>query len=159
MCSPIGDYMRRKSLVSLTPEQRQYLLRLVLTGNASARKLTRARILLRSDTQQEGGPWADEEIARALDISPMTARRVRQVFAREGLDAAIEHRQQRRTYSRKLDENAKAILLALFHVEPPQGRSKWSAQSLADRMIQLGYISGISRETVRKALKEQGVNL
>ncbi len=48
-------------IVDLTNEQREELIDLTGKGKASARKLTRARILLKAD---EG--WKDEQIVAAL---------------------------------------------------------------------------------------------
>ena len=42
--------------VLLDPEQRDSLVSLISSGKASARKLTRARILLKADESQTGPP-------------------------------------------------------------------------------------------------------
>ena len=57
----------RKHVVKLSKEEREQLLAMIKRGTAPARKLTRARILLRSD---EGMP--DGQIAEALDTSRVT---------------------------------------------------------------------------------------
>ena len=53
--------------VNLSAEKRNQLINLVSSGVENARKLTRARILLKAD---EG--WTDAEITRALDVVPAT---------------------------------------------------------------------------------------
>ena len=53
---------KKKYIVSLTPEEREKLQKLIYSGKARARKLTRARILLKAD---EG--WTDKAISEALD--------------------------------------------------------------------------------------------
>ena len=47
--------MRKKYLVTLTPEERRRLIAMIAADKASALSLTRARILLKAD-QTEGGP-------------------------------------------------------------------------------------------------------
>lgn len=150
--------MRKKYFVKLGGEQRQLLLRLISTGKISARKLTRARILLKADVG-EGKRWTDEEISRALDVSTSTIERVRALFAEGGLDAAIDYRQPKRSYERKLDDEAKALLQVLFYADPPDGRLRWTMRLLAEKLIEFGYADKLSRETIRKVLKETGLKL
>ena len=45
--------------VTLTDEERQDLLALIAKGKAAARKLTRARILLKADCSPLGPAWSD----------------------------------------------------------------------------------------------------
>lgn len=77
MGSDEGEAMRSKYAVHLTEAERARLRTLIGTGAASARLLTRGRILLKAN-QGEGGPgWTDAAIAGALDVHPATVGRVR----------------------------------------------------------------------------------
>jgi DNA-directed RNA polymerase specialized sigma24 family protein len=76
---------RKKYVVDLTAEERTTLEQLVQRGKSSARKLTRARILLQAD---EG--LTDEEIASALTVSVATIERTRQRFVEANLEALNE---------------------------------------------------------------------
>jgi len=98
---------RKLYFVELTDEERAELEALVSAGNHSAQKLTRARILLKSD---EG--WSDPKIAEALDCGRATVQRTRERFSRERL-GAIERKKPNRIYACKLDGNAEAHLIAL----------------------------------------------
>lgn len=149
----------KKYVVELTKEQRQALLKLVSTGKASARKLTRARILLMTDSGQEKKQWTDNAISRALDVSTATVQRVRQKFIEEGLGAAIEYNQPQRTYERKLNKEAEALLVVLFYTNPPSGRNRWTAKLLAERLIEIGYVDYISQKTVQKTLRDSGLDI
>jgi hypothetical protein len=40
--------------------------------------------------------------------------------------------------------------------DPPEGRCHWTLQLLADELVVLGLVEGISTETVRQALKKLG---
>lgn len=142
--------MRKKHVVTLTDEQRQELDRLVNTGRESARKITRARVLLKA-----ADGLADDAIAAALDVGAATVDRVRRRFAEGGLDAAVERRPQPpRPEKRVLDGAAEAKLTMLACSTPPDGHDQWTLDLLADRMVQLKYVPAISRDTVARHLKK-----
>jgi transposase len=145
----------KKYLVTLTPEERQQLSRLTSSGKAAALVLTRARILLKAD-QASGGPaWEDATIAAALDCGHRTVERVRQRFVEDGLDAALQRKQQDRpSRPRKLDGRAEARLIALACSQPPDGRKAWTLQLLADRLVELRVVDSVCDETVRRVLKK-----
>src|SRR3954464_3557575 len=66
--------------VTLTPEERAELERMVSAGRAAARKLAHARVLLKAD-EAEGGPgWGDAQIAEALDVGRSTGARRRRTW-------------------------------------------------------------------------------
>ena len=147
--------MQKKYHVTLTPEERTELGRMITAGKAAAKKLTHARILLKAD-ESEGGPgWGDPEISQALDVGLSTVWRVRQRFVLDGLEAALVPRPSTRIYARKLDGAGEARLVKLACSAPPEGRKRWTLQLLADRMVVLGHAEGaLSYETVRRVLKK-----
>lgn len=55
---------------------------------------------------------------------------------------------------RFLDGVAEAHLVALTCSEPPEGRERWTLRLLAERMVQLEYVTAVSHETVRQVLKK-----
>jgi transposase len=146
---------QKKYLVTLTPEERDRLTWLTGAGKASARTLTRARILLKAD-QADGGPaWLDADIAEALDCGLRTVERVRQRFVERDLDDALTHKEQQTPRrQRVLDGAAEARLIALACSQPPDGRAGWTLRLLADRLVELEVVAAVSRETVRRALKK-----
>ena len=60
--------------------QRDYLIDLISSGTESARKLTRARILLKADEGEFGPAYADEQIKEAVEVSIPTIERARKTF-------------------------------------------------------------------------------
>jgi len=146
--------MKKKYIVTLMEEERRMLQEMLSRGKAAARKLMHARILLKADAAAGGPAWEDQSIAEALEVGRATVERVRREFVEEGLDAALERRQPRRVYERKLDGDGEAHLVALACQEPPEGRSRWTLRLLADRMVQLEYVDQISYQTVRRTLKK-----
>jgi transposase len=142
--------MPTKYLVALTVEQRQGLERMVNCGRESARKITRARILLKADDGE-----ADEEIAQALGVGPATVGRVRRRFAEGGPEAAVARKPQPpRPSKRVLDGEAEARLVMLACSKAPDGHEHWTLDLLADRMVKLNYVPAVSRDTVARALKK-----
>lgn len=144
--------------VTLEPEERRDLEKLISRGKGAARRLAHAGILLHAD-QGEGRPGRiDAEIAEAVGVSVATIERVRQRFVEEGLEAALSPRPPRRLYLRKLDGEAEARRIALACSPPPEGRARWTLRVLAERMVVLGYIETVSYETVRTTLQETNLN-
>jgi transposase len=133
--------------VTLTPEEREQLQKMISAGVERARKLTHARILLKADAG-----WLDTAISDALDVSVSTIERVRRRFVEEDLGVALNRRSPRRKYARKLDGEAEAHMIALVCGQPPAGRARWTLRLLADKMVELSYVGSLSHETVRQTL-------
>jgi hypothetical protein len=72
----------KKYVVELSVEERERLETLIRGGKHPARKLTRARILLKADAGEAGEGWSDSQIAGALDIGLATVARVRRATGR-----------------------------------------------------------------------------
>jgi transposase len=141
--------------VTLDAQERQDLHDLIAAGQAAARKLTHARILLKADAADGGPAWPDHQIADALEVSVATVERVRQRFVEQGLEAALDRkRRERPARELKLDGHAEAHLIALACSAPPEGRAVWTMQLLADKLVELEVVDSISDETVRLALKK-----
>jgi transposase len=144
----------KRYVVRLTDEERSRLEALVRRGKAHARKLLYARILLKTDASEAGPAWTDERIAEALETSADTVARERRRFSEDGLEIALTPKKPGKPRRRVLDGRAEAHLVALACSEAPEGRSRWTLRLLADRMVELGHVGGVSRETVRRTLKK-----
>jgi len=140
--------MRKKYIVALVAEERTQLLDLIKKGTASARKLTRAHILLRADENA-----SDDTIAAALHVNRSTVERTRRRFVEGNLDMALSER-SRPGGKRRLDAKQEAFLIATTCSAPPQGQKRWTMQLLADELVALGIVPTISDETVRRMLKK-----
>jgi transposase len=138
----------RRYQVHLTDADRAELQKLISSGVAPARKLTRARILLKVD---EG--LTKTEISRVLDVTNGTVSNVCRSFQIQRL-AAIERKKPNREYEHSLDGEAEAHLIAIACSEPPEGRERWTLRLLQAEMIKRHYVDEVSHETVRTALKK-----
>jgi transposase len=137
----------KKYIVDFTAEEREYLFVLIRRGKTSARKLTRARILLKAD---EG--LNDEEIAEAVGVSVPTVERTRRRFVAENLKALTER--PRPGQRPRLSAKAEAQLIAVACSAAPAGRQHWTLRLLADKAVELGLAPSLSPETVRRVLKK-----
>lgn len=140
--------------IVLSADERAELRGLVGAGIASARHMTRARILLKADHSDAGPGWSDAAIAGALDVNPSTVLRVRRQFVTEGLAATLHRKRPDRVYDRRLDGEQEAHLVALTCSTPPEGHARWSLRVLADELVRLEVVETISYETVRQTLKK-----
>lgn len=138
---------RKKYVVDLSAEERTTLKQLLQRGKSSARKLTRARLLLQAD---EG--LTDEEIATALEVGVATVERTRQRFVEANLEALNER--PRPGGQRKLNGKQEAHLIAVACTPAPGGQARWTLQLLAEQVVALGFAESIARETVRQVLKK-----
>jgi len=151
--------MFQKYFVKLTSEERQYLEKLVSSGSAPARKLQRARILLKSDCSEGGPNWSYDAICNAFDVNSMTVTNIRKAFAEGGLEKALNRKKPEREYQHSLDGNAEAHLIALACGAAPDGYERWSLRLLRDRFVKLEIVSSVSHETIRATLKKRKLNL
>ncbi len=146
--------MNKKYVVTLTPEERLALDRLVSKGKAAARTLTRAWILLNADAGSAGPAWTDEQIQRTFAVGLVTIYRLRQSFVEDGLQTALARQRPCRSRPRKLDGDQEARLIALACSSPPTGRRRWTLRLLAGKMVELGHSTPLSPETIRQTLKK-----
>ncbi|MHB8841159.1 MAG: IS630 family transposase [Candidatus Aquicultor sp.] len=147
--------MRKKKYnVMLSAEERIKLENIITKGTEKARKITRARILLKTDSGEFGPGYDDAAVKEALDAGLATIARIRQRFVEEGLDAALSNRPSTRQYERILDGDGEAHLVKLACSNPPDGRESWTLQLLADKLVELNHAESISYETVRRNLKK-----
>ena len=137
----------KKYVVALGPKQRAELEALTTRGQASARRLKRALILLAAADGDR-----DEAIAAKVRVHPNTVQRIRQRFVEESLDVALSER-PRPGKARKLAGPQEAFVIALACTDAPEGRQTWTMQLLADRLVELNLVESICDETVRRTLK------
>lgn len=149
----------KKYTVELTAAQRQELDQLITAGQARARKIMHAHILLKSDRGPHGPAWSDARIQQAFGVGESTLKRVRQRFVEQGLQDALERRPQPpRPEKRILNGRQEAYLIALSCGEKPEGRERWSVRLLAHKMVEVGYLEQVGRETIRVTLKKTNSN-
>lgn len=148
--------MAKRYKVTLTKEERAYLMGIINKGNHNSQTYRAAYILLNTDK----GSFAtkssiNEEISKVLIIGMRTIDRIKKQFVEEGLEASLGRKPTTRIYERKVDGDTEAQLITIACSEPPKGFAKWSLRLLADKMVELNYVDSLSHETVRNVLKKR----
>ncbi len=138
--------------ITLSEAERSELHSFVRRGQASARILTRARILLKL-----GDGWRDAQAMEAFTVSRETIYRVRERFLAGGLSAVL--RDQRQAHRRRVLSDEQAThLIALACTPAPAGHDHWTLRLLAGKAVELDYVASISPETIRAVLKKTRSN-
>jgi hypothetical protein len=131
----------KKYIVRLSAEERQRLEALIRKGKGPARRLLKARILLKADVSDAGPGWSDSRIIAALDTSASMLYRVRRQLVEEGFEAVLS-RKQRATPAVPpiFDGEKEAKLIALACSKPPKGRARWTLRLLENKVVELGIV-------------------
>jgi transposase len=149
--------MSKRQDVYLTDEQRKELEEMIHKGESSARKQTRARILLLSDRSQ-GQKRSQVEVAEVLMCNATTVGNIRRRFGREGMVSALSEK-PRPGKPPKVTGDVEAHLVALTCSEPPHGHVRWTLRLLADRLVELEVVEAISHVAVHDVLKKMNLSL
>lgn len=140
---------KSKYPVQLTAEQHSSLEGLIHRGTSAASTIRHAYILLHADKP-------NHDIAEIVRCHPLSVFTVRKTFVTHGLEAAL-HRKLRDAppRPRKLDGDGEARRIQIACSTPPAGRSRWTLQLLADRLVELKVVDTISIKTVERTLKKR----
>src|SRR4029077_6869806 len=85
----VKDIAVKKYVVRLSAQEREQLEALVRKSKGPARRLLKARILLKADVSEGGPGWSDSKIIVALDTSASMLYRVRKQLV-EGVRDGVE---------------------------------------------------------------------
>ena len=150
--------MNKKYIVRLTAEEQKELENLVKKGKTQAYRIKHANILLAIDA--DGPNWPDHQTSKAYKCHENTVRNVRRRFVEQGLEAALERKEQQ-VLSRKriIDGENEARLISIACSSPPKGCAKWTMQMLADELVVLKVVDSVSGQTVWRTLKKTNLSL
>jgi transposase len=153
-----GIGVNKKYIVRLTADERKEMDDLLKKGKTQAYRIKHANILLAIDA--DGPNWSDHQAAKAYKCHDNTVRNVRQRFVEQGLEAALERKEQQAP-SRKqiIDGEREARLISIACSTPPKGCAKWTMHLLADELVALKVVDSISGQTVWRTLKKTNLNL
>ena len=147
--------MTRKYIVQLDAKERCRLEQIVGVGKAAAYRIRHANILLAVDESQAGAKMKDADAARAFHVSVRSVELLRKRLVEEGLDAALDRKKQVRPSIEKMfDGEKEAKLIALACGPKPQGRTRWTLELLADRVVELKIVERCSPQTVMRTLQK-----
>ena len=137
----------------LGAEEREQLQALIGKGKSPAKRLLKARILLKADISAAGEGWSDSRIIKALDTSAAMIYRVRKQLVEEGFEAVLS-RKPRMTppVAAIFDGEKEAKLIALACSKPPKGRARWTLRLLENKVVEL--VERASNSTIGRTLKK-----
>jgi hypothetical protein len=150
----------KKYIVKLSEAERAYLQALINKGKSPAKRLLKARILLKADASEHGEGWSDGRIVEALDTNMSMVTRVRQQLVEEGLEAVLSRKLRERPARTPIfDGERQARLTALACSTPPEGYARWTLRLLEDRVVELGIVERASDSTIGRVLKKTRFSL
>ena len=145
----------KKYVVRLSGEERERLETLIRKGTSPARRVLKARILLKADVSEAGKGWSDNRIIEALETSPSMVYRVRKQLVEEGFEAVLSRKPRAMpAIARIFDGEKEAKLIALACSKPPKGRARWTLRLLENKVVELGIVDRASDSTIGRALKK-----
>ena len=140
----MGDLLKYK--IHLTDEEIKILTKIIKTGKNSARKITRAWILLKS---HEGLKY--QEIMDDLKVSKRLILKIRKRFCKEGLKSSLNEK-PRSGQPKIITPEIEAKITALACETPPNGRNYWTIELLKTELEKRFCIS-IGWTSIQKVLK------
>src|ERR1700719_2941527 len=138
----------KKYAVRLSGEERDRLETLIRKGKSPARRVLKARILLKADVSDAGKGWSDNRIIEALETSPSMVYRARKQLVEEGFEAVLSRKPRAMPAVARLFEGALACS------KPPKGRARWTLRLLENKVVELGIVDRASDSTIGRALKK-----
>jgi homeodomain-containing protein len=145
----------KKYVVRLSDDEREQLATLIRKGRSPARRLLKARILLKADASEAGEGWSDNQIIEALETSASMVYRARKQLVEEGLEAVLSRKPRAApSVPRIFDGEKEAKLIALACSEPPKGRARWTLRLLENKVVELHIVDRASDSTIGRTLKK-----
>jgi transposase len=99
----------------------------------------------------------EHELTELLGVSRGTVYNVRKKYQQKGQAAilALLHDAPRSGRPITLDSRVEAKVTMIACSTPPSGRSRWTLQLIADKVVELAVMESLSHESVRRVLKKQ----
>ena len=145
--------------INLTGEEIEKLKSLTHKGaGVSARTIMHANILLFTNDGLGNRKKGVRETAELFDISPNTVNNVRKLYAKGGLDAALE-RKTRITppHISKITGDFEAQIIATALSPAPKGNARWTLRLLAEYFSEKEYFVSISHTAIGEMLNTNQV--
>jgi len=138
--------------VKLTEAEREELQTLIQKGGKGYR-IRHAQILMKLDEIPENTDWTYDRIKDAYGAAHGTTAGIAKRFVFEGLESALG-RKTHDNYRRKVTGDVEARICTIACSEPPEGRSQWTMQMIADELIRLEIVDYITDSTVCETMKK-----
>ena len=138
--------------VTLSNEEREELQALIQKGGKGYR-IRHAQILQKLDKIPENKDWTYIRIMNAYGCVRSTIAGIAKRFVFEGLESALG-RKDHAKHHRKVTGEVEARICMIACSDPPNDRSRWTMQLIADKLIQLEVVDYITDSTVCEVMKK-----
>jgi len=152
---------KAKYVVNLSDDQRSEVKRIIDSSskNISTEIRARAKALYHLD-ECGNAPLSPEKAARKAKLHRETVYGIRKEFSENGLESAL-YRKKRETppTQPKVTGEIEARIIAYACSSAPEGKSRWTAKMIADKIVVDNHIDSISDDTILRVLKKRNLNL
>ena len=144
---------------TFSDEDMQLIHKALNNSPYSSKQNLRARVLLALE-EASRIPMTSAEIAKNCGTTVTTVQNIRTKYATEGLSGALYYKKNEKPSRQAIiDEDFEGKLLSLIKSEPPDGKTRWSARTLAAECIRLHYVDKISYQTIVRFLNNHDITL
>jgi len=152
--------MKQKYQVKLSETEQEKLKKQKESKKVSLEAKKRAHALLELDESNEKKSMSSKKIGSKVGLSAGCIDKYRKQYATMGLEK-MKTRKKRETppVPPKVTGEVEAHIIAVCCSNPPEGKSEWTMQMIADKIVLDGVVESISDETVRRVLKKQNSSL
>jgi len=145
----------KKYVVRLEADERVALQEIVRTGKRAALTIRHANILLAVDESDAGAKLSDVQAAQAFGVAVRSIESLRKRLVEEGLESALVRKPQvRPSVERMFDGDKEAKLIAIACSSKPEGRTRWTLELLAERVVRLKIVEKCSPKTIGRVLQK-----
>jgi hypothetical protein len=148
---------KQKYTVKLTEAEQRNLERIIESKSKKYSNETkmRAKVLLNLDENRET-PLKAADAAKKSKITRETVYLIRKQFCAEGLESTVNRKKRERPpVPPKVTGEVEAHIIATACSAAPEGKSRWTLQMIADKIVLSGVVESIDKETVRRTLKKR----
>ncbi len=140
--------MKKEVKIKLKTNEKSRLNKFIKKGTAKAREITRARVLLLSDSGKSPCLVSD-----ALGPTKKTIQNIKERYLESGLERAL-YDAPRPGQPTIFNGKARAKITALACSDAPKGYAKWNLRLLADKAVELNIVKSISHKHISRILKK-----
>jgi hypothetical protein len=152
---------RQKYEIRLTGDDKTQLMRVYKSKskNISSETRKRAKAILLLDLNSDK-PLTPEQTASKCGLHRETVYGIRKEFVDEGFEIAI-NRKKRITppVPPKITGDIEAHIITIACSVPPEGKSRWTLQMIADKVVLDGHLESISDVAIMNTLKKLNLSL
>lgn len=146
----------QKYHINLTEENRTSLNKYIANRKHSIQSKTRAKILMDLDESTGKRLYTTKQISKRHRVREATISEVCKRNEDNGITGVLSRKKRvTQPITPKVTGEVEAHIIATGCSTPPKGKSYWTMQMIADKIVLDGVIDSISDETVRLVLKKR----